>query len=206
MDKESIRDEMRARRKELTEPERRKAGKLICQNLLESQKINLLLTCWRISIYLSAKHEIPTRYISKELWNCAREVCVPAWDKDRRSYILCAFLPGMKLIEGPLGIREPVARFPVQAWDVDAFIIPGLAFDTYGARLGFGGGFYDRILSETRKSTKLIALCHDWQVIEDKAIQQEPHDIRMNWIVTEKRVIKCGKPPEHRATPDAVDN
>ena len=204
MDKESIRDEMRARRRKVSEDERKKAGKLICGNLMQSHKINLMLTCWQISIYLSSSHEIPTRYLTKEFWNAMRQVCVPAWDASQKTYMLCAFSPGMKIVKGPCGIREPAQRFPIQAWVVDAFIIPGLAFDMYGGRLGFGAGYYDRILSRGRKAAKLIAFCYDWQVIEDKQIPQEPHDIRMNWIVTEKRVIKCGVPPTRRDPVDPV--
>ena len=198
MDKESIRDEMRARRHEVSEDERKEAGKLICANLIESKNINIMLCCGKISAYLSSSNEIPTRYVMRKLWDSLREVSVPAWDEEESAYMLCAFSPGMKLVKGPCGIREPANRFPVPAWDVDAFIIPGLAFDMYGARLGFGAGFYDRILSKARKAAKLIAFCHDWQVIEDQQIPQEPHDIRMNWIVTEKRVIKCGIPPMRR--------
>ena len=196
---------MRAERREISKDELKKAGRQICSNLVQSQKINLLLSCWQISTYLSSSHEIPTRYITRELWNAAREVCVPAWNAAEDSYMLCAFPPGMEVVKGPFGIREPAQKFPVQAWDVDAFIIPGLAFDMYGARLGFGAGFYDRILSKSRKAAKLIALCHDWQVIEDEQIPQEPHDIRMNWIVTETRVIRCGQPPKRPTAPGAVD-
>ena len=205
MDKESIREEMRERRHAVTDEERRQAGRAICANLMESRKINLMLTCWRISSYLSTPHEIPTRYIIREFWNARREVCVPAWNAEDNAYDLCLFHAGMKVVKGPLGIREPIIRLPVPAWDVDAFIIPGLAFDMYGARVGFGAGFYDKILAETRKTAQLIAVCHDWQVVEDAPIPQEPHDIRVKWIVTDKRVIKCGKPPRRRATPVAVD-
>lgn len=205
MDKDSIREAMRTRRHEVTEEERKTAAKAVCQNLMESTKIGLLLSCWKISTYLSTSHELPTRYIVRAFWGAGREVNVPAWNEENKAYDLCAFLPGMKVIEGPLGVREPVVRFPVPAWDVDAFIIPGLVFDMYGARLGFGAGFYDRILAGARNAARLIAVCYDWQVIEDEQVPQEPHDIRVNWIVTDKRVIKCGVPPRRRAQPDAVD-
>jgi 5-formyltetrahydrofolate cyclo-ligase len=206
MDKETIREEMRTRRSEISQEERKIAGRAISENLVQSSKINLLLTCWRFSVYLSTSQEIPTRYIMREFWSASRDVCVPTWDPAAETYMLCAFAPGVSVIKGPLGIREPVDHFPVPAWDVDAFIIPGLAFDMYGARLGFGAGYYDRILAGAHKSAKFIAICHDWQVIEDEQIPQEPHDIRMHWIVTEKRVIKCGVPPTRRSAPAAVDN
>lgn len=205
MEKESIREQMRERRHEVTEDERRSASSAICANLLESRKINLFLTCWRISTYLSTPCEISTRHLVSEFWGAAREVCVPVWNPESQSYDLSLLAPGIKLVKGPLGIREPVARFPVPAWEVDAFIIPGLAFDMYGGRLGFGAGFYDTILAQRRHNARLIALCHDWQVVEEQPLPQEPHDVRMNWIVTEKRVIKCGVPPHRREAPAVTD-
>ena len=195
---------MLARRHEVTKEERKQASKEICQTLIESNKINLLLTSWNVAAYISTTHEIRTRYIIQKLWNAGRNVCVPTWDSDSEAYKLCALLPDMKFITGPFGVREPAINMPVQIWDVDAFIIPGLAFDMYGARLGFGAGFYDKILSAARKSTKIIAICYDWQVNEDEALPQEPHDIRVDWIVTDKRVIKCGRHHRGQESEDRI--
>ncbi len=186
---------MRAKRHEVTNKERRQASKDIGHTLAENRKLNLLLSAWTISTYISTPHEIPMRYLIKEVWNLKRNICVPTWNKETKVYNLCSFFPNMKLTTGPFGVREPREHFLVPTWDVDAFIIPGLAFDMYGARLGFGAGFYDQILTKARKPARLIAVCYDWQVIEDKEIPQEPHDIRVHWIVTDKRVIKCGKRP-----------
>ncbi len=192
MDKETIRETMRVRRHAISTEERRQAAQQIGRTLAESRKLNLLLNCWTIAAYLSTAHEIPMRYLIKEIWNAARNVCVPAWHGESSSYKLCTLLPEMKFITGPYGVREPAVQLPVPVWEVDAFIIPGMAFDLYGARLGFGAGFYDRILSEARNSARLIAVCYDWQVIEDQPLPQEPHDVKVGWIVTDKRVIRCG--------------
>jgi 5-formyltetrahydrofolate cyclo-ligase len=97
-----------------------------------------------------------------------------------------------KLITGKLGIREPQKRIPIAPLDIDAFIIPGLAFDAQGGRLGFGAGIYDEILSQARKSAPKNAICYDWQVLKEP-LPLEPHDICMDWIVTDKRVIACKK-------------
>ncbi|MFA7172966.1 MAG: 5-formyltetrahydrofolate cyclo-ligase [Kiritimatiellia bacterium] len=199
MDKSSIREKMRAQRHELTEAELKQAGKDISHALITSRKLNLLLSAWNISTYISTTYEIPTRYLIAEIWNAGRNVSVPVWDAVTSTYKLCALLPRAKFVTGPFGVREPALRIPVQTWDMDAFIMPGLAFDMYGARLGFGAGFYDRILSEARSSTRLIGICHDWQVVEDQPIPQEPHDIRVDWIVTDKRTIRCGAPPQQRS-------
>jgi hypothetical protein len=96
----------------------------------------------------------------------------------------------MRLITGHHGIREPAIRIPVLPWDVDAFILPGLAFDEQGGRLGYGAGHYDAILAKANKTAPKIALCYDWQVVE-QPLPQDAHDMRMDWIVTDKRVINC---------------
>ncbi len=189
--KDEIRKQMREKRR-LIKPEERKAvGKAICKKILEDP-IRLLLRVWRISLYLSTKNEIPTRYIARAVWDAGREVCVPAWSATDEAYKLFLITPQMKLVPGHHGIREPLARLPVLPWDVDAFVLPGLAFDTLGGRLGFGAGHYDQILSKASKSATKIAVCHDWQIV-DAPLPQEAHDIPMDWIVTDKRVIHCAE-------------
>lgn len=189
MTKNEIRAQMRAKRHEVTKEERRTAGRTICEKVV-GKPIDLLLRAWRVCIYLSTKNEIPTRYIARAVWEAGHEVCVPAWSTTEKVYKLYEINPSLKLITGHHGIREPAIRIPVIAWDVDAFVLPGLAFDAYGGRLGYGAGHYDHILGKTSKSVPKIGICYDWQVLEEP-IPQEPHDIAMSWIVTDKRVINC---------------
>jgi len=189
--KDEIRQEMREKRKTITKEERREAGKEIAKKLVESD-IRLLLQAWRIALYLSTAHEIPTRYIARAIFEAGREIVVPYWSGSKEKYLLTEMTPTSKLITGKLGIREPRKRIPMLPLDVDLFILPGLAFDTQGGRLGFGAGIYDGILSQARKSSPKIAIGYDWQVL-DEPLPLEPHDIRMDWIVTDKRVISCNK-------------
>ena len=190
MTKEEIRLKMREKRHAVTDEERRATGKAISENVM-GDTIRLLLRAWRACVYLSTKNEIPTRYIVRAFWEAGREVCVPAWSKNDEVYKLYAFGPHTKLITGHNGIREPDVRIPVFPWDVDAFILPGLAFDTCGGRLGFGAGHYDGILAKAARTAPKIALCYDWQVL-DESLPQEEHDIPMDWVVTDIRVINCG--------------
>lgn len=189
--KDEIRLEMREKRKAITKEERLGAGKEIAKKLIESD-IRLLLQAWRISLYLSTTHEIPTRFIARAIWEAGREIAVPYWSKTKKKYQLSLMNPKTKFIMGKFGIREPRERIPTFLLDIDAFIIPGLAFDAQGGRLGFGAGIYDDMLSQARKSAPKIAICYDWQVLDDP-LPLEPHDICMDWIVTEKRVISCKK-------------
>lgn len=187
--KDEIRLEMREKRKEIAQEERREAGQEIAKKLIESD-IRLLLQAWRIALYLSTAHEIPTRFIARAIWEAGREIAVPYWSKTNNKYQLTLMDPTTKLIMGKFGIREPRKRLPTLPLDIDAFVIPGLAFDAQGGRLGYGAGIYDDMLSQARKSTPKIAVCYDWQVL-DEPLPLEPHDICMDWIVTEKRVISC---------------
>lgn len=187
--KDEIRQQMRQKRHAVNYEERRAAGLAICEKVI-GHPIDLLLRTWRVCLYLSSTHEIPTRYIMRAIWEVRHEVCVPAWSASERVYRLYAMTPQTQLITGPHGIREPAIHDPVEPWDVEAFILPGLAFDICGGRLGYGAGHYDAILGKSVRMALKIAVCYDWQVL-DTPLPQEPHDIAMDWIVTDKRVIDC---------------
>lgn len=94
------------------------------------------------------------------------------------------------LVTGPYGIRQPSERCPIRhGADIDVVLVPGLAFDHAGGRLGFGGGYYDRLLDALRRETpdvQCIGIAHDvsWR---SEALPWEPHDQRMDWICTPSR-------------------
>ncbi len=64
-------------------------------------------------------------------------------------------------------------------------IVPGVAFDREGFRIGFGAGYYDRFLPHLPKNTALVSLVYDFQLMTK--VPREPHDISVDWIITEKR-------------------
>jgi 5-formyltetrahydrofolate cyclo-ligase len=74
--------------------------------------------------------------------------------------------------------------------DADIVIIPGAGFDASGNRIGYGGGYYDRLLSGLQKEIPVIAPAYEEQVVD--SILSEPHDIKVQIIVTDRRVILCG--------------
>jgi len=96
------------------------------------------------------------------------------------------------LSEGRFGIREPCATgCDHQADEADLIVVPGVAFDLSGHRIGYGKGFYDRFLQHPGRKAHLVGLCHDFQLI-DGPIPAEGHDIRMELIVTDQRIIRTG--------------
>ena len=91
---------------------------------------------------------------------------------------------------GMRGIREPSGDETVQVDALAAVLVPGLAFDRGGKRIGRGGGFYDRFLSKVPASVLRIGVCLDEQVVE--AIPVAPHDERVDLIVTPAGVVQVG--------------
>jgi len=97
--------------------------------------------------------------------------------------------PARDLAPGVWGIPEPRPGCPVIAAEtVDLFLLPGLAFDLKGGRLGYGRGYFDRVLAGA-PGTK-AALAFDGQVVE--AVPQGPTDVAVDLVVTPTRVIRCG--------------
>ena len=95
--------------------------------------------------------------------------------------------PETTLINGPFGVREPAPHFPClepdDVFKLDAIFVPGLCFDTSGTRLGFGGGWYDRFLSNIPESTPKIGVC--WSPFLLEALPIDPWDIAMHGVITE---------------------
>jgi 5-formyltetrahydrofolate cyclo-ligase len=93
---------------------------------------------------------------------------------------------------GYRGIPEPRAGCEEIALDrLDCVLVPGVAFDVQGRRLGYGGGFYDRLLPLLPAAASRIAGAFEQQIVE--RVPAAPHDVGVDWIVTERRVIHCGR-------------
>ena len=95
-----------------------------------------------------------------------------------------------ELIPGCMKIPEPSVLTDdrkVQINDVDVIVVPGAAFDRSGNRIGYGGGFYDRLLAQLQKPVPVIAPAYEEQVID--VVPAEPHDKKVSIIVTDRRVI-----------------
>jgi len=98
------------------------------------------------------------------------------------------------LVAGSFVILEPAPNAPVALARADIILVPGLAFDLSGVRLGRGGGFYDRLL--TNFEGLRVGVCFEESVLE--RIPAEPHDARMDFLMTPGGIISCGTRNTHR--------
>lgn len=105
--------------------------------------------------------------------------------------------PGGRLVAGPYGLRQPAGpRLGVGAvLDCGVVLVPALAADRSGGRLGRGGGSYDRALVRARGLT--VALVHDHELLDD--VPTEPHDVRVDAVATASAGVLHARPPAHPA-------
>ncbi|MCG8545051.1 MAG: 5-formyltetrahydrofolate cyclo-ligase [Alphaproteobacteria bacterium] len=96
---------------------------------------------------------------------------------------------GDALETGPLGTRHPTSRSP--ALDPDGLLVPLLAFDRRGYRLGYGGGYYDRTLAALRRRRSVLAVGVGYSQQEVPAVPHGPQDEKLDWIVTDQAVIRA---------------
>jgi 5-formyltetrahydrofolate cyclo-ligase len=185
--KNKIRKELIEIRKNLSRTEIIKNSKEIKKRLFELNEFKKAST---ILFYISYDNEVFTHDMIKESISNGKNVIVPISDKENRRLILSKFNNWDDLKLGSYNILEPgkdkINEISIE--EVDLIIVPGVGFDARGHRIGHGKGYYDNLL---RKSGNIlnIGLAFETQVV--KKIPTDTHDLPVNMIVTEKRVINC---------------
>jgi 5-formyltetrahydrofolate cyclo-ligase len=185
--KRTMRKETLAARRSLTPDELARRSRAIAERL---NSIPEFRDARALLIYVSSKdNEVDTLEPIRNALDDNRMVLVPVAMPSTRE-ILWSQLRSLDDLEpSTFGILEPRNDRvrPVEPTEADVAIIPGIAFDAAGHRIGYGGGYYDRFLGKFR-GTK-IALAYELQIRD--SIPVEPHDLPVDTIVTEKRIVWC---------------
>ncbi len=179
MIKEVIRERMRRRRKTLTYDQVHEKSETI-RYKLEGKKA--FKDAGTIMMYISAYKEPETLPVIEHLLEQGKRVIVPVSSTETNTIVPTYIETTSELEKGAYGILEPTIIRPVNKKDIDIIVMPGIAFDMHRNRLGFGKGYYDKFLKDT--NAKKIALCYDFQIIDDLPI--DDHDIPMDLILTEE--------------------
>ena len=181
MRKLEIRKNLKEKRNSLSFESVKNKSELVKENLFKLDELNQE----NYFIYLSFQNEVQTNDILTELLKLNKRIFVPKiYGKDMK---MVSFDKNSTLQKNKFGILEPVGRIVNE--DNFVAIMPCVAVDENGNRIGFGGGYYDRFLS-SRKVLKIV-LCYDFQVVQ--SIEPEENDIPADIIVTDKRIIFCNK-------------
>jgi len=158
-------------------------GHLIGSGLLDNKKA--------ISCYLSFDQEVKTNKIIDWFTQKSASLIVPYTDK-KNHQLVPVLVEDRKsqLTVSAFGYPEPVYSqvTRVDYTEIDLVLVPGLSFDENGNRVGYGKGYYDEYLSHIDERVEFVGLCFEFQW--SNQIPEEPHDIKMDYIVTENGIYK----------------
>jgi len=180
----------------LLNPARAPAGTERSQRSLEEILAQLLahLRPRVVFAYLSKAGEVGTRTVIEHLLAEGITLVVPSL-VDRTRMVATRFPGWQALRPGALGILTPPSKEACTE-TVDLVLVPGLAFSTRGARLGYGAGYYDRWLAAHPAATR-VGLAFEYQLSEQVPVAA--HDEPLDYLVTERRLIACA--PRNSRTP-----
>lgn len=137
--------------------------------------------------FVSIRSEIGTEPLLRALVEAGRALLLPYVAED--GTLQAAPVRSLEELDpGYRGIPEPRARLPVDPASAGAVIVPGVAFDEAGRRLGYGGGFYDRFLARCGAAPR-IGICFELQVVDE--VPAAEWDEQVDVVVTEQRVVRA---------------
>lgn len=140
-----------------------------------------------IYLYLDIRNEAGTLPIIEELWKRGIRTAVPRVEGREITFYEIAGLEDVST--GCMGILEPVSGSKQAQAVRSLVVVPGVAFDSFGGRMGYGGGFYDRFFQREPDHPKW-GLAYDFQMVE--AVPQEPWDRKMDLVITPDGITTTG--------------
>lgn len=198
--KEALRREMFRLRAEMSPDERLRREKTLCERLYAELAGRLEAADGSGSpglVYFPFGTEPDLTPVVESLWRLGAPLAAPR-SLRRPNRLEWRLVRGMADLQpGVWGIREPKPECPLvreeEALRAPFILVPGVAFDARGGRLGYGGGYYDRFLARRPEAEGLIAAAFELQLVPE--VPTEEHDKRVGVLVTEQRRLRCGDAP-----------
>ena len=180
--KQAIRKKMRAVRNALPDAARANRSEKLTARLLDLDALNDAAT---VLAFASLEHEVATAPLIDALLTRGKQVVLPRVSGD--DLVLHAIDAETPLAEGAFSVPEPPEDAPlVEPSAVDFALVPALAVDLRGFRIGYGGGYYDRLLPKLPEATT-CAVAFDFQLVAE--VPDFPFDVAVDWVVTDARAI-----------------
>ncbi len=179
--KQALRDDLRRQRRDWAPSHRSNASAHLLQHLRQAPGY---ATLQRLHLFLGLADEPDTQSWLPELWADGKQVSVPCVVPGTAELEHARLNPDTPLVPGAWGLLEPPPeqRDPVLANWADWILVPGLAFDRQGGRLGYGKGFYDRFLETA--SGRTLGVGFAFQVVPE--VPCEAHDVPLHGLLTEQ--------------------
>ncbi len=186
MDKRKLREIYREKREALKKEE------VLTKSILASSlflKDEIYKSINTIMLYVPLKNEISTKEIIEKAYADGKKVAFPVTNPKTFEITPCYAEKNSAFCKGTFSVNEPKEKDFTDINNIDLVIVPGVAFSKKGERIGFGKGCFDKLL-ENYKGIK-VGFCYDFQVCSE--IEAEKHDVRMDYILTEKEFFTCGR-------------
>ncbi len=194
--KADLRARIRRLLKALPAQEQQSASAAACANVLSLDAVKHGSV---IMLYMPLANEVDLTPAAVRCFQMGKTVCVPSVDwtrKDMSAVEVSSFDDDIMDIDEH-GLRSPRESRPVLSRQIDVIIVPGLAFDPRGNRLGRGGGYYDRFLPRLRQNAVSVGLAFDQQIVD--AIPVDDRDVSVDLVVTDRRIATIRTAPSrHR--------
>lgn len=144
-----------------------------------------------VLFYAAFGSEVPTLEMMKDALKIGKTVVLPITDIKTNSLVLKQVDDLRMLVENKYGIPEPSVEHTKDFNPdlVEMVLVPGMVFDIHGNRIGYGGGYYDRFLRQIDPSVPWVSVAFELQIVPQ--IPSESHDLPVDKVITESRVIDC---------------
>ncbi|BAP58674.1 5-formyltetrahydrofolate cyclo-ligase [Candidatus Tachikawaea gelatinosa] len=173
-------------RKSITSTEQKKMSYFLTKNII---KFFSFLDFKTIAIYFSVNGECNTKFLAKNLWKNKKKVFLPVLNPFlQKKLLFIRYLENTKFIKNKFSIPEPILKKDnvIKLEDLNIIILPVVAFNENGNRLGMGGGFYDYTLQ--RKKNLIIGIAYDFQLIKNFSIKK--WDVSLPVVITPSKIFK----------------
>jgi 5-formyltetrahydrofolate cyclo-ligase len=186
MGKAELRTDLQKGMRLLDSSQRTGKSRDACKNLIRTPEFQNSGT---IMVYLALPHEVDTHEIILAGWQGGKVVCVPkiSWQQRRMIPVRLNTLETEFSTE-VAGLRNPIEGFPVPFEEIDMIVIPGLGFDRKGNRLGRGGAYYDKFLSNGQLKAVRCGLAFEQQLID--SVPTDKYDEPIDLLVTDKQALR----------------
>lgn len=186
--KSEVRKLVVQRRGEISQAEIRSKTTAIINRLASTDFFRYANT---VHTYIASRPgEVDTRRLINYMEGCGKAVVVPKLNKTAGAFQRSNFMGWDKVVKNSEGYFEPQVGMDEDLSDIDLIIVPALAVSLKGLRIGYGGGYYDKLLKHTWAPK--VVLAFEFQIFEN--IEADIHDTRVDRIITERRIISTREP------------
>jgi 5-formyltetrahydrofolate cyclo-ligase len=179
-----LRDRMRRVRRALGDDARAARSAKIAAHV---QSLDAWASAANVALFVPMRTEIDVTLLERAARGAGKRIAAPRMIEEGRTLELRAWDADVEPVESGRMVREPPeSALLVDPASIDLVVVPGLAFDERGARIGYGAGLYDRLLPKCAKATR-VGVCLDFQLIAE--VPETEGDERVGFVVTDERIV-----------------